>query len=130
MRLPGDALTLAFDWVRVEYSDLLEGRDPEVFDDPFILADGDEFHAGIEYVLLAATPVVALRAGAWLDPNHRLAADPAAADAFERALFPGGEDEVHIAAGVGIAFPTFQLDLAVDAADLADTVAVSVIWQF
>jgi hypothetical protein len=130
VRLPGDALTLSVDWVRVEYSDLLEGRDPEVFDDPFVIADGDELHAGLEYVLLEATPLVALRAGAWLDPDHRLAVDPARADTFERALFPGGDDELHLAAGLGLAFPTFQIDLAVDFSELADTAAVSVIWQF
>ena len=129
-RLPGDALTLSFDWVRVEYSDLLAGRDPEVFDDPFVLSDGEEIHAGLEYVFLAASPLVALRAGAWLDPDHRIAADPALVDVFERALFRGGENELHLAAGVGVAFPAFQLDLAVDFSDLVDTAALSVIWQF
>ena len=129
-RLRDDALTLSFDWVRVEYSDLLDGLDPEVFDDPFVLEDGDELHAGLEYVLIERTPVVALRAGLWLDPNHRIAADPAQTDPFERALFRGGDDEVHLAAGMGLAFPTFQVDLAVDLSELTDTAAVSVIWQF
>ena len=29
-----------------------------------------------------------------------------------------------------LAFPTFQIDLAFDSSELADTGAVSVIWQF
>ncbi len=129
-RLRGDALTLSFDWVRVEYSDLLDGLDREVFDDPFVLEDGDELRAGLEYVLIERSPVIALRAGVWLDPDHRIAADPAQADPFERALFRGGDDEVHVAAGLGFAFPTFQVDLAVDLSEPTDTAAVSVIWQF
>ena len=37
---------------------------------------------------------------------------------------------MHLATGLGLAFTTFQIDLALDASDLTDTVAVSVIWQF
>ena len=129
-RLRNDALTLSFDWVRVEYSDLVEALNPDVIDDPFVLNDGDELHAGLEYVILRATPVVALRAGAWLDPDHRIAIDPNRADPFQQALFPGGDDELHLAAGLGVAFRTYQIDLAFDVSELADTAAVSVIWQF
>ena len=129
-RVRNDALTLSFDWVRVEYSDLVDALNPDVIDDPFVLDDGNELHAGLEYVLLRATPVVALRAGAWLDPDHRIGVDPGRADPFQQALFPGGDDELHLAAGLGLAFRTYQIDLAVDFSELADTAAVSVIWQF
>lgn len=129
-RLRGDTLTFSFDWVRVEYSDLLEGLDPEVFDDLPRVDDGDEFHAGVELVFVRRTPLVAMRVGAWLDPDHRFRADPARADLFERALFRGGDDELHLAAGFGLAFWDFQLDLAVDFSELVDTASLSAVWQF
>jgi long-subunit fatty acid transport protein len=126
----GDAVTFSFDWVRVEYSDLTEGLDPELFDDLPQVDDGDEFHAGVEYVLLRTTPLVALRVGAWLDPDHRFRAPSGTADPFQRALFREGEDEVHVAAGLGVTFWTFQLDLAADFSELVDTVSLSAIYQF
>jgi long-subunit fatty acid transport protein len=129
-RFRRDTLTFGFDWVRVEYSDLLKGFDPEVFDDLPLVDDGDELHAGAEYVFVRATPLLALRVGAWLDPDHRFRADPGRNDPFERALFRGGNDEVHYAVGLGLAFWTFQLDLAVDFSDLVDTVSLSAIYQF
>ncbi|MCP4200762.1 MAG: hypothetical protein GY769_02355 [bacterium] len=129
-RLRGDTLTFSFDWVRVEYSDLLEGFDRQVFDDLPLVDDGDELHVGAEYVFVRSTPLVALRVGAWLDPDHRFRADPARNDPFERALFRGGDDEVHLAAGLGLAFWDFQLDVAVDFSELVDTGSVSAIWQF
>ncbi len=129
-RLRGDTMTVSLDWVRVEYSDLLDGLDPEVFADLPLVDDGDEFHAGAEYVLVRATPFVAFRVGAWIDPDHRFRANPGRGDAFERALFRGGDDELHLAAGLGLAFSTFQLDLSVDFSDLVDTASLSAIYQF
>ena len=73
---------------------------------------------------------MAVRVGAWLDPDHRFRADPARNDPFERALFGGGDDELHLAAGLGLAFWDFQLDLAVDSSELVDTASISAIWQF
>jgi hypothetical protein len=49
----------------------------------------------------------------------------------ERGSIPTiGSDEVHYAVGLGLAFWTFQLDLAVDFSDLVDTVSLSAIYQF
>ncbi len=70
-----------------------------------------------------------LRAGAWLDPDHRLRAR-ADADPFIRAVRQPGEDELHFAAGAGVVFRTLQLDFAVDFSDLIDTASLSAIYSF
>jgi hypothetical protein len=60
-----------------------------------------------------------------LDPDHWFRADLGRNNPFERALFRGGNDEVHFAVGLGLAFWTFQLDLAVDFSELVDTALLS-----
>lgn len=106
----------------MEYSTIVDSLDPtvlEAFEDldldvDLAIDDGDELHLGGEYAFLEATPVIAVRLGVWLDPEHR-------------ALFPPGEDELHVAVGVGLAFKTFQVDAGVDFSDLVDTGSLSVI---
>ena len=119
-RFVGDRLTLGFEWDRVEYSVL--GDDDQGVD------DGDEIHLGAEYVLIGASPILAVRAGAWLDPDHSLQQtdDNLLLDAF----YPPGSDEIHFAAGLGLTFERVQIDLGVDLSDLSDTVAISTIYSF
>ena len=45
-------------------------------------------------------------------------------------LLPPGEDEVHFAAGLGLAFDRFQVDLALDLSDPADIVSLSAVYSF
>jgi hypothetical protein len=92
------------------------------------LSDGDELHLGGEYAFLESTPIVAVRAGAWLDPDHRLRARGNVL--FNRFYFEGGSDQVHYALGLGLAFERFQVDLGIDFSDLVDTAAVSLIYSF
>ena len=73
-------------------------------------------------------PVVALRLGAWTDPDHRIRV--VGGDDFLRAILPPGDDEIHYAVGVGLAFQTVQIDLAVDFSDLVDTASLSAIYSF
>jgi hypothetical protein len=51
-------------------------------------------------------------------------------DPEHRALFQPGEDEIHLAVGVGVAFSSFQVDFAADFSDLVDTFALSAIYSF
>lgn len=118
------ALTVGFQWDRVEYSVLAEGLRTQ----GQTVDDADELHLGMEYVLLRSTPVVALRAGVWLDPDHQLRAD--SESVFIRALRPPGEDEIHFAAGFGLAFGRFQIDVGVDLSESVDTAAVSSVFSF
>ena len=90
--------------------------------------DADELRLGCEYVFLQMAPLIALRGGVWRDPDHRfryIGDDP-----FTQALYPPGEDLLHVAVGVGIAFRDFQIDLGADFSDTANTLAVSAIYSF
>ena len=123
-RAPDGRLTLTFQWDRVEYSDIPRslGLDDQWID------DADELHLGAEYVFLQSTPIIALRFGAWLDPDHQMYAT--SEDPFVRALLPRGDDEIHVAAGIGLAMERFQVDFAMDFADRADSLSLSAIYSF
>ena len=120
-----DRLTVAVEWDRVTYSDILEstGVSPD-----FVLDDADELHLGAEYAFLGSRPVAALRLGAWLDPVHRVAYR--GGDWAAQAALGTGSDEIHLAAGIGLAFERFQIDLGVDFSDLADVASLSAIYSF
>jgi hypothetical protein len=67
-----EAVTLVAEWDRVQYSTILDSLDRDNFDpEGSALDDADELHAGFEYVFLDWVPLVGLRFGIWLDPDHR-----------------------------------------------------------
>lgn len=121
-RAPGDHLTLSFQWGRFEYSSIPESLGI----DDLTVDDVDELHLGGEYVFRRPKTMVALRFGAWLDPDHRFRATND--DPLTRALAPPGQDEMHYAAGVGVAFEPFQIDFGVDLSDRVDTASISAIY--
>ena len=136
-RSPDGKLAVGFEWDRVGYSSIFDSFDPvviESLDDDLDLGinlaadDGNELRLGAEYAFLNLKPVLAFRAGVWLDPDHRFRS--ISDDPEHRALFQAGEDEVHVAVGVGLAFKSFQIDLAADFSDLVDTASLSVIYSF
>ncbi|MGI9223714.1 MAG: OmpP1/FadL family transporter [Woeseiaceae bacterium] len=117
-------LTVSFQWDRVEYSDIPTSipLDNQAMD------DADELHLGAEYVFLGSTPIIAVRLGAWLEPDHQIHATTD--DPFTSALLPRGDDDMHYSAGIGIAMQRFQIDAAMDFADRLDTVSLSAIFNF
>jgi hypothetical protein len=123
-RAPDGDLTLSFQWDHIPYSRIVEsaGLADQAVD------DADELHLGGEYVFLRSTPVIAVRLGAWLDPDHQLRA--AIDEPFQRALQPPGEDQLHFTFGAGVAFRSFQVDVGVDLADQANAFSVSAIYSF
>jgi len=126
----GGRLTIGFEWDRVEYSTILDSLDPDEIDaSNFSLEDGDELHLGAEYVFLRSTTLAAARLGVWLDPDHQ-PRFTSGGDLLEQALFPPGDDQIHYALGLGLAFKKFQIDLGADFSDLVDTVSVSAIYSF
>jgi long-subunit fatty acid transport protein len=136
-RSPDGKISVGFEWDRVEYSSIFSSFDPvvlETIDDDLDLGvdlaadDGDEFRFGAEYAVLDLEPVLAIRAGAWLDPDHRFRS--ISSDPEHRALFQPGEDEIHVTVGCGLAFKSFQIDLAADFSDLVDTISLSAIYSF
>lgn len=131
------ALTVGFEWDRIEYSSIFSSFDAEVIEslDPdldltisLVADDGDELRLGAEYAFLASRPLLALRAGVWIDPDHRFRST--SDDPEHRALFQPGVNEVHVALGLGLAFSTFQIDLAADLSDPVDTFSLSAIYSF
>ena len=84
--------------------------------------DRAEVRLGAEYVFLEQTPTLALRLGAWRDQDHQIS--------INRAQAEVGGNQLHLAAGLGIAFQSIQIDLAVDFADFVDTAAISAIYSF
>ena len=124
-RGPDGRLTLSFQWDHVEYSDIPRS----LFLDDQTIDDANELHLGAEYVFLGSTPIIALRLGTWLEPDHQMRATNND-DPFFRALLQPGEDEMHYAAGLGVAMQHFQIDLALDFADRVDTVSLSAIYNF
>lgn len=131
-RDPDGGLTLSFQWDRIAYSTIAESiadfaaRVGEAQDEA--LDDADELHLGGEYLFLRSTPVIAVRLGTWLDPDHQIR--HTGDDPFLRALQPRGEDEIHFALGLGVAFQRFQIDLGMDFADQVDTLSVSAVYTF
>ena len=123
-RAPDGRLTVTFQWDRVEYSNI---ADSLRLDDRAI-DDVDELHLGAEYVFLRSTPIIALRLGTWLEPDHQMRATSGAP--VVRALLPRGEDEMHYAVGLGVAMQRFQIDLGVDIAENVNTVSLSAIYNF
>lgn len=123
-RVLEERLTLSFQWDRIEYSSIPGSMklDDQTID------DADEFHFGAEYVFLESTPVIAVRLGAWLDPDHQMYA--IVDDPYMRAVLPRGDDEWHYTAGLGLAAERFQLDLAADMADRVNTISLSAIYNF
>jgi long-chain fatty acid transport protein len=117
-------LTVSFQWDHINYSSIV--RSLEL--DDRVMDDADELHLGVEYVFLGSRPVVALRFGAWLDPDHRMR--NTSDNVFADALAPRGDDEMHFALGLGIAMPRFQIDAAVDIADHVNTLSLSAIYSF
>ena len=86
-----------------------------------VIEDALEFHLGAEYLFLESSPLLAVRWGVWLDPDHLVRISPD---------IDLGSDEVHFALGLGAAFERFQIDLAADFSDLVDTLSLSTIVSF
>ena len=123
-RGPDGRFTVSFQWDRVEYSSIPKslGIGDQTID------DANEWHLGAEYLFLGSTPIIAVRMGAWLDPDHQMRAT--SDNPYVRALLPRGDDEWHYSAGVGLAMQRFQVDLAVDISDRLNTVSLSAIYNF
>ncbi len=129
LRSRGGALTVAFEWDRVRYSSLVEGLSAAALGaDRLSLSDVSELHVGAEYAFLRLDPVLAVRVGAWLDPDHRLCG--AAADSAYPCATGARSDEGHVTLGFGMAFKRFQLDLAVDGSRSEVTSSITGIFSF
>jgi hypothetical protein len=129
-RSQGGTTTVSFEWDRVLYSNLTESIERETPEEQHIVTDdANELRLGLEYVFLKLRPVLALRGGIWLDPDHRIQS-LADDDLIARAFFRAGDDELHGALGVGIVFERFQIDFGIDLSELVKSASLSAIFSF
>lgn len=142
---PTPNFTIALDATRIEYSDLIDEdfkarinplTFPDTFDSAaFEIEDEEVYRLGLEYVFTnIPNTTLAVRAGAWLEPDVRLQSRFGAKEIFiaNDSFFPGGgSDELHYTAGIGFVFQEkLQLDFAADISDFGETVIASFIYHF
>jgi long-chain fatty acid transport protein len=127
-RTRGQALSVAFEWDRVLYSSLQPGMSTLAVHDPAVkVDDADELHLGAEYAFLEVNPVLAVRAGVWYDPDHRVCSSTSGTP---YACPSGSDNEIHGALGFGMAFKRFQLDIGVDRSQSLVAFSISGIVSF
>ena len=133
-------LMVDYDWVR--YSSMTGGfvvlSIPAPTETPprpsdFKIDDAHEVHAGLEYVLLRLANPIAIRAGAWYDPDHALRFQPDTpqnASTFDSTFFRKGTNVVHVTGGAGLSFRAFELNLAGDYSSRGSILSVSSVVRF
>jgi long-chain fatty acid transport protein len=133
---PTDFLTFALDANRVEYSALSDSFvipfRSESVPNEFQVDDVTEIHFGAERVVSLPRFELALRAGAWLDPDHKIRYTGRQENL--KILFQPGEDEIHYTAGVGFSGRAkgweYQIDAAFDLSDRVQTSSLSTVVRF
>ncbi len=130
-----DSLTVSVELDRVTYSNLepeFSVLTRENVLDQFEVDDGDEIRLGLEYLLINSRVPVALRAGAWQDPDHQLRFNGPNPEDLLRIRYRRGEDVIHLTGGVGAVLldGRLQIDLAFDTSDRADVLTLSSVVTF
>jgi long-chain fatty acid transport protein len=97
--------------------------------------NGHEAHGGLEYVFLTVPKPLALRAGAWFDPDHAVRYQPTVAndatDVRLKASLPGGKNLVHYTFGGGIALTSrMELNAAADYSSRTTYLTASAVVRF
>ena len=130
---PSDALTVALDYVQVQYSDLTDGF-VDIFGlealglgeaqiDRFEIDDAGEVHLGTELSFYRRRLPFSVRAGVWYDPDHRLRYE--GDNLAFHAVFRRGSDELHYAIGAGIVARRLQIDAAFDYSERVSVTSLS-----
>jgi hypothetical protein len=126
-----DRFTIALDVVRIRYSQLLDNFQV-VFPgeaNQYKLDDATEVHGGAEYIFFIRRIPVAVRAGFFTDPDHKIRFT--GTEVPERTVFPGGKDQVHVTGGVGVVpIPSLQIDFAVNQSDSVQELVISTVYRF
>ena len=146
---PLPVLTLNADAIEVKYSSLSDNviaTTTYTTGADFQAEDALELRFGGEYFFITRIPV-AIRAGYWQEPGHSLeyvgpntCAD-AAVPENERIncvaqrtvagiLFPESEDLDHYSIGIGLAWPSFQIDAAYDTSDKFKVGSITAVYRF
>ena len=134
---PIPVLTVNVDAVHVAYSNLVDNfvsinASVREVSHPFVANDITELHAGAEYFFSTKIPF-AIRGGYWREPAHSLQYNGPLNDPNRVAaaiLFPKGQNQNHISAGAGLAWPRFQIDAGYDRSDLYKVGSISAVMRF
>lgn len=143
---PIDELTIAFDAVRIAYSQLTSDfvlmiSEESVRPEDFSSDDGFEIHGGAEYVFFIGSLPVVVRGGAYVEPDNRIrwvgdVTDPASASRttvrkFFSGLFASGTSYVHGTFGFGLVLSnSLQVDAAGNLSSVSDEVVGSIVVRF
>jgi long-subunit fatty acid transport protein len=127
-RSPDGHWATGFEWTHVQYSTLIDSLSPEFTSPGDTLDDANELHLGGEYAFFVGTSVVAVRMGAWHDPDHQVRNE--AGEPFIQAELIPGKDQLHFTAGIGAAFNSIQIDVGVDLSEHRETASLSAIYSF
>lgn len=138
---PSDSSTIALEYRRVAYSQLVEDfvvvftadNAPVASPDDFTINDANELHLGFEYVLSRMKTPLAIRLGGWYDPQHRIYYEGPESinDGAYSALFRKADNNIHATGGLGIVFGSrMQLDAAVDVSSRTTTASASAVVRF
>lgn len=139
---PTQRITLTIDVQRVLHSQRLDyfeytfGEAPEYFtSEDYAVDDATEVHFGLEYLFAGMAKPIALRAGAWLEPDSRIryvgAGGPPESPLTDTVNWRAGEDQWHGAFGLGwVAGQSFQIDMAVDFSERSTTGTASAVFRF
>lgn len=124
-------LTLGSDYYRVEYSDVAE--DVVVIlgsstANEYAADDGNELHAGLEYLIAPAGMPQWLRFGVWHGPTPGMYYR--GGDLQEQARFRRRDAAVHWAGGWGLATTSYQVDLGIDYSERNTTFSASTVVRF
>ena len=133
-------LLVTVEYTRVHYSALkVDFIDSQVGRstgrDNFTIDDGNEVHAGLEYVFTNVARTPAVRVGAWYDPRHTVRYTPSAQRTLNDELFsaylPRGRNLVHATAGAGVAISSrLEMNAAFDYSSRTRTGSASVVVRF
>jgi len=154
---PFPAFKLAFEYDRVQYSELNDGtgeglpvdhqgldRHPDadirelgrLIQEGLVIDNVNQLRLGAEWAVSRA-PAVFLRFGTWYDPNHQVhfidktnAKNRFTPLATIEVMIPDRPDEWHFSTGGGLTFSRFQVDGAVDLSPRVNTVSVSTVIYF
>jgi long-subunit fatty acid transport protein len=134
-----DELVVAVDYDRVTYSRLVKDFidfqvDPSVLS-RISIADGNEFHFGLEYTLTGVLHTPTIRGGAWFDPDHAVQYTSdftnSSDDVRLKATFPGGKSIWHYCLGVGLPLSrNYEVNVGADLASERQYVAASIVARF
>jgi hypothetical protein len=135
-----ESLRVVGDYDRVQYSQLKEdfiniqsissGRESQLRID-----NGNEIHAGLEYLFLGAPKPLAVRGGGWFDPDHAVRYVPTSQgdqlDVLLSATLPGGKNLLHGTFGAGVVLSRWlELNAAADLSSRTRYATASAVVRF